>query len=58
MRKTKIKIYKCVIWKNLDSSIDEDTIQNILHRIGSHLLKNGGFIVKFPLAKTYKSNQK
>ena len=56
-RKTKIKIYKCVIWKNFDSSIDEETIQNILHRSGSHLLKNGGFIVKFQHTKTYKSNQ-
>ena len=53
---TKIKIYKCVVWKNTDPTIDEDTIKHILHRNNSFLLKHGGFIVKLPQTRTYKSN--
>ena len=53
---TKIKIYKCVVWKNTDPTIDEETIKHILHRNNSQLLKHGGFIVKLPQTRTYKSN--
>ena len=57
-RPTKIKIFKCVVWKNLDPNLDEDTIKILLRRSGSHLLKNGGFIMKLPQTKTFKSKQK
>ena len=36
---TKIKIYKCVIWRNIAPGVNEDTIRNILHRSGSQILK-------------------
>jgi hypothetical protein len=52
---TKIKIYKCVVWKNNDPTIDEETIKHILRRNNSLLLKHGGFIVKLPQTKTFKS---
>jgi len=53
---TKIKIYKCVIWRNLDPSVNTDTIKNILHRSGSQSLKKG-FVVKLP-TKAIKSSLK
>ena len=43
---TKIKIYKCVIWRNIAPGVNEDTIKQILHRSGSQILKKGGFVVK------------
>ena len=55
-RPTKIKIYKCVIWKNLDPNDNED-IKNIMHRSSSQLYNNGGFIVKLPQSKTYKAKK-
>ena len=56
---TKIKVYKCVIWRNIAPGVNEDTIKNILHRSGSQILKKGGFIVKLskkPLLKTSKKS--
>jgi hypothetical protein len=55
-RPTKIKIYKCVIWKNLDPNDSED-IKNKMHRSSSQLYNNGGFIVKIPQSKTYKAKK-
>ena len=51
---TKIKIYRCVIYKNLDPNVNEDTIKNLMRRSGSQIFTNGGFIVKLPQNKTYK----
>ena len=48
---TRIKIYKCVVWKNPDPTLDEDTIKKMLHRSGSQLFNRGGFIVKLPQNK-------
>ena len=45
---TKLKIYKCVIYKNLDPDVNEDTIKSMLHRNGSQIMENGGFVVKLP----------
>ena len=57
LKGTKIKIFKCVVWKNLDPKINEDTIRLFLRRSGSQLLKNGGFIMKLPQKKKeYKTN--
>ena len=53
-RPTKIKIYKCVVYKNLDPDFNEETIKNFMRRSGSQIFKNGGFIVKLPQNKTYK----
>ena len=49
---TKVKVYRCVIWKNLDPQINEDTIRLILRRSGSHLFKHGGFIMKLGQSKS------
>jgi hypothetical protein len=55
---TKIKIYRCVIWKNLDPKINEDTIRLLLRRSGSHIFRNGGFVMKLPQSKSLiKSNK-
>ena len=51
---TKIKIYKCVIWKNPDPTLDEDTIKKMLHKSGSQIFNKGGFIVKLPQNNKYK----
>ena len=57
LKGTKIKIYKCVVWKSLDPKINEDTIRLLLRRSGSQLLKNGGFVMKLPQKKkAYKTN--
>ena len=53
-RPTKIKIYKCVVYKNLDPSVNEETIKSFMRRSGSQIFTNGGFIVKLPQNKTYK----
>ena len=44
-KSTKIKIYKCVIWKNTNPNIDENTIKNMIRRSGSQILNNGGFVI-------------
>ena len=48
---TKIQIYKCVVWKNTDPSLDEETIKKMIHRSGSQIFNRGGFIVKLPQKK-------
>ena len=53
-RPTKIKIYKCVVWKNTDPTIDEETIKKMLHRSGSQIFKRGGFVVKLPQKSSEK----
>ena len=56
---TRIKIYKCVIYKNMDPNVNENTIKNMLHRNGSQILENGGFVMKLPINQTkYKSYKK
>ena len=56
---TKLKIFKCVIYKNLDPNVNENTIKNVLHRNGSQILENGGFVIKLnnPEGKLYKSHK-
>ena len=54
---TKIKIYKCVVWKNSDPKVNEDTIKNFIHRSGSELLNKGGFVMKLPQNKSFKGKQ-
>jgi hypothetical protein len=54
---TKIKIFKCVVWKNNDPTISEDTIKHILHRSGSQILERGGFVIKLPKEKVEKFNK-
>ena len=38
---TKFKIFKCVIYKNLNPNVNVESIKNMLHRNGSQ-----GFIIK------------
>ena len=52
---TKIKIYKCVVWKNSDPTVNEESIKNFIHRSGSQLLKKGGFVMKLPQNKSFKA---
>ena len=40
---TKLKIFKCVIYKNLDPNVNEESIKNMLKRNGSQ-----GFVIKLP----------
>jgi hypothetical protein len=47
-RPTKVKVFKCVVWKNTDPTIDEETIKNFLHRSGSQIFQRGGFLLKLP----------
>jgi hypothetical protein len=56
---TKLKIFKCVIYKNLGPNVNETTIKNILHRNGSQIMENGGFVIKLnnPEGKMYKSHK-
>ena len=56
---TKLKIYKCVIYKNMDPNMDEGDIKKMLHRNGSQIMENGGFIIKLPNNKglTYNSQK-
>ena len=56
-RPTKIKIYKCVVWKNTDPSVNEDTIKSILRKSGSQIFEKGGFVVKLPQKNVYKKGQ-
>ena len=51
-RPTKIKIYKCVIWKNLNPNVED--IKNIIHRSSSQIFNSGKYVVK-PKNKTYKA---
>ena len=53
---TKMKIFKCVIYKNLDPNADENTIKNMLHRNGSQIMENGGFIIKLPNTPGFNYN--
>ena len=55
---TKIKVYRCVVWKNLDPEINEDTIRLILNRSGSHLLRHGGVIMKLGQSKSLNKSNK
>ncbi len=48
LKPTKIKVFKCVVWKNTDPTIDEDTLKTILHRSGSQIFERGGFVLKLP----------
>ena len=45
---TKLKIYKCVIYKNMDPDVNEDTIKTMLHKKGSQIMEKGGFVMKLP----------
>ena len=36
-----MKIFKCVIYKNLDPNVNESTFKNMIN-------KNGGFVIKLP----------
>ena len=51
---TKIKLYKCVIWRNIAPGVNEDTIKHILHRSGSQ----GGFVKKLAKNPALKSSKK
>ena len=56
-RPTKIKIFKCVVWRNVSPGVNEDTIKNILRKSGSQIFEKGGFVVKLPKEKAEKLNQ-
>ena len=43
---TKIKIYKCLIYKNFDPNVNEETIKTAIKRNGSHMFDKGGFFFK------------
>ena len=45
---TKIKIFKCVIWKNTDPDINEDILKTILHYRNRSQGLNKSFIIKLP----------
>ena len=45
---SKIKIYKCVVWKNNDPNINEDILQTILHYRNRSQGLNKSFIMKLP----------
>jgi hypothetical protein len=47
-KSTKIKIYKCVLWKNIYPYVNEDTIKSFIRRSGSQLFEKGGFVFKLP----------
>jgi hypothetical protein len=47
-KSTKIKIYKCVLWKNIYPYVTEDTIKGFIRRSGSQLFEKGGFVIKLP----------
>jgi len=55
-KSTKIKIYKCVIWKNTNPNIDENTIKNIIRRSGSQILNNGGFVINLSRHNSLSNN--
>ena len=44
----KIKIYKCLIYKNTDPDINEETIEDILLKRNKSLGRNDSFILKLP----------
>ena len=41
----KLKIFKCVIYKNFDPNVNENSIKTMLHRNGSQIMENGGFVI-------------
>ena len=55
-KSTKIKIYKCVVWKNYDPNVNEKTIENFIRRSGSQIFEKGGFIMKLPSKHNILSN--
>ena len=55
-KSTRIKIYKCVIWKNTDPNIDENTIRNMIRRSGSQILNNGGFVINLSRHNSLSKN--
>ena len=55
---TKVKVYKCVIYKNFDPNFNEEMIKTMLHRNGSQILENGGFVVKLPKGSNNYNSQK
>ena len=44
----KIKIYKCIIYKNTDPNINEEMIEDIIHKRNKSLGRNDSFIFKLP----------
>ena len=55
-RSTKIKIYKCVLWKNIYPYVTEETIKGFIRRSGSQLFEKGGFVIKLPSKHNSLSN--
>ena len=53
---TKIKIYKCVIWKNNDPTLDENDIKKIIRRTGSLIFNKESLIIKLPKTFHQRSN--
>ena len=52
---TKIKVYKCVFWKNSDYNVNEESIKNFLHKSCSNFFNKGGFVMKLPKNKSFKA---
>ena len=45
---TKIKIYKCVVWKNTDPDLTEEVIKSLFHKRNKSQGLNNSFIMKLP----------
>ena len=45
---TKIKIYKCVVWKNNDPDLTEEVIKSLFHKRNKSQGLNSSFIMKLP----------
>ena len=45
---TKIKIYKCVVWKNTDPDLTEEAIKSLFHKRNKSQGLNSSFIMKLP----------
>ena len=52
---SKIKIFKCVIWKNSDPNINEDILKTILHYRNRSHGENKSFIMKLPDGLDFES---
>ena len=51
---TKVKVYKCVIWRNIRPGVNEDTIKHILQRSGSQRGLAVNLDKKKPILKSSK----
>ena len=54
---TKIKIFKCVIWKNIKPDSNEKTLESFIRRNGTHLFERGGYVVNLPSKHNSISNE-